>query len=185
MTKQPRQTLRQRFPTPQDRLFIGKYPEGLVYADRAREENGDYKRCAFIPYNSLVIEWAKDCPTELRPLIDRDHDRLSKMIGEQYQISSSGQTVTLGSDYLPLSGEMLASKICGQFRERWERYHNSQHGEHPAIWLREHLKEAGYLGAALIGARLAQTFHGTDLQGVIGPMLANFNHYKKGSETNG
>lgn len=39
-----------------DRLFIGMYPEGIVYADRGREEHGDYMRVAFLPYSTLKLE---------------------------------------------------------------------------------------------------------------------------------
>jgi hypothetical protein len=49
-----------------DRLFIGNYPCGIVYADRHNEEHGDYKRLAFLPYDGMELEFAKDCPEELK-----------------------------------------------------------------------------------------------------------------------
>jgi hypothetical protein len=39
------------------RLFIGVFPCGISYADRHHEEHGDYKTLAFLPYNSLVLEF--------------------------------------------------------------------------------------------------------------------------------
>ena len=38
-----------------DRLFSGIYPGGIVYADRAIEERGDYKRVAFLSYDDLKL----------------------------------------------------------------------------------------------------------------------------------
>ena len=40
----------------EQRLFIGKYPCGLVYADRDKEVQGDYKRIAFLSYSKLELE---------------------------------------------------------------------------------------------------------------------------------
>lgn len=83
-------------PTTSDRLFIGTYPCGLVYADRATEAHGDYKRLAFLPYSTLKLEMEKDCPTDLQARILAHAATLQAKRGEQYQVSTCGQTVTLG-----------------------------------------------------------------------------------------
>jgi hypothetical protein len=41
------------------RLFIGVFPCGISYADRHHEEYGDYKALAFLPYESLTLEFRK------------------------------------------------------------------------------------------------------------------------------
>lgn len=82
-----------------DRLFIGCFPTGLSYADRSREENGDFMRIAFISYATLKLEWrAKRVPADLRKQIEAHAKKLQARKGEQYEVSSCGQTVTLGGD---------------------------------------------------------------------------------------
>ena len=49
-----------------DPLFIGIFPGGISYADRTVERDGDYKRLAFLPYDTLALQVQKDCPPELR-----------------------------------------------------------------------------------------------------------------------
>jgi hypothetical protein len=53
-------------------LFIGLFPGGVSYANRNVEEDGDYKRLAFLPYDTLALEVQKDCPPELRDRIVED-----------------------------------------------------------------------------------------------------------------
>jgi hypothetical protein len=78
------------------RLFIGIYPCGIVYADRNRLDNHDYKRLAFLPYKELALRWENDVPAELRPLIEEDAAKIIARRGEQFVVSGSSQTVTLG-----------------------------------------------------------------------------------------
>ncbi len=80
-----------------ERLFVGVFPAGISYADRSREEFGDYKRLAFLPFRSLVVEFAVDCPAGLRALITRDAAVIQARRGEDFQVSTSGQTVRLGA----------------------------------------------------------------------------------------
>lgn len=82
--------------SPEDRLFVGVFPAGISYADRAREVAGDYRRLAFLPFGTLVLEWEKNVPAELRKIIEIDARAIQARRGEQFQVSSSGQTVTLG-----------------------------------------------------------------------------------------
>lgn len=80
-----------------DRLFSGVYPTGIVYADRKREKGGDYLRLAFLSFGSLQLEWEPvTMLAELRAAIERDAATIVAKRGEQFQVSSSGQTVTLG-----------------------------------------------------------------------------------------
>jgi len=79
------------------RLFAGVYPGGIVFADRWIDADGDYKRVAFLPYETLEIKWAADAPKELKPLVMDHAAELQAKRGEQYRISTCGQTVTLGN----------------------------------------------------------------------------------------
>lgn len=79
-----------------DRLFSGVYPCGIVYADRQREKGGDYARCAFLPFSSLVLQIERDCPAALREQIVKDAAAIQARKGERFNISSSGQSVVLG-----------------------------------------------------------------------------------------
>lgn len=79
------------------RLFIGVFPCGISYADRHHEEYGDYKALAFLPYESLTLEFRKECPVELRAEITDHAAAIQARKGEHLQISTCGQTVLLGS----------------------------------------------------------------------------------------
>lgn len=81
----------------EDRLFIGVFPAGLVYADRHRQEGGDYKRLAFLSYRTLRLTVEADCPADLRAEIEADAKAMQARRGEAYQVSATGQTVILGS----------------------------------------------------------------------------------------
>jgi hypothetical protein len=79
-----------------ERIFAGVFPEGIVYADRKRERGGDYVRLAFLSFATLGLDIETDCPEELRPQILASAARIQARKGEQFQTSSSGQSVTLG-----------------------------------------------------------------------------------------
>jgi hypothetical protein len=89
------------------RLFIGNYPGGMVYADRAVEKHGDYKRVAFLDYGTLDLR--VDSPRS--PLLDavrRHAANLQAKKGQYHALSATaardaagnligdGQTVQLG-----------------------------------------------------------------------------------------
>lgn len=78
-----------------ERLFIGVYPAGLVYADRAIEEHGDYAKVAFLSYASLELTVYRD-RSPLLPLVREDAARMQARRGEEFQVSTAGQTVRLG-----------------------------------------------------------------------------------------
>ena len=78
------------------RIFAGIYPAGIVYADREKEEYGDYKRLAFLSFNTLVLEFRKDCHTEFRSEIQEAAAKIQARKGSLFEISTCGQTVMLG-----------------------------------------------------------------------------------------
>lgn len=80
----------------ESRLFVGVYPAGIVYADRKREKHGDYARCAFLDYATLTLEVEKDCPAKLREEITLDAAKIQARRGQEFQVSTCGQTVLLG-----------------------------------------------------------------------------------------
>jgi len=82
-----------------ERLFIGVTPTGIVYADRSREIDGDYARCAFLPFDTLALDVSPKCPEELRGPIRADAATIIARRGEKFAISSSDQTVVLGSKF--------------------------------------------------------------------------------------
>jgi hypothetical protein len=80
-----------------DRLFIGCYPTGIVYADRTQEKHGDYKRVAFLSYETLHLIWRDtNIPLDLRAAIVAHALTIQARRGQQFETSSCGQTVTLG-----------------------------------------------------------------------------------------
>lgn len=81
--------------TPATRVFIGLFPTGIVYADRFKEEHGDYKRLAYLNYETLRLEVAPNVPPELQNYIMADAGSYKR--GQRLQYSSSGQSIILGS----------------------------------------------------------------------------------------
>ena len=80
----------------EDRLFVGVMPTGIVYADRSREVDGDYARCAFLPFDTLALEIAPKCPEDMLDAIKADAATIIARRGEHFKISASDQTVVLG-----------------------------------------------------------------------------------------
>jgi hypothetical protein len=82
---------------PAERLFMGLYPTGLVFADKAVEIAGDYKRLGYINYERLVLEQvAPGCPPELLALMQAEEARMQAKRGERFETSACGQYVFLG-----------------------------------------------------------------------------------------
>lgn len=83
--------------TASERVHVGTFPTGISYADRTVEAAGDYKRLAFLPFDTLALEWiAKRVSPDVRGYIERDAEKLRAKRGQSYQVSSAGQTVALG-----------------------------------------------------------------------------------------
>ncbi len=80
----------------ENRLFIGVFPCGIVYCDRAVEVNNDYKRLGFLSYSTLELELKPGCPPDLRERIEEDARQMQNRRGQQFPISSTGQYVILG-----------------------------------------------------------------------------------------
>lgn len=83
--------------TPTERLFCGVFPGGLVYADRGREKNGDWANLAFMPFSTLEVKIQADCPKALIPLIQDSVRGMQARRGEEFPISTCGQSIILGS----------------------------------------------------------------------------------------
>lgn len=81
-----------------ERLFIGYFPGGVVYADRQVEVNGDYKRLGFLDYGTLTLKIEKGCPKGLEEQIRRDASQYKD--GEKLQIAGN-LTITLGRGIQP------------------------------------------------------------------------------------
>lgn len=81
--------------TPAERLFIGIYPEGVVFADRSQERSGDYMRCGFASYRRGELDLTDECPESLKPLIRAWCDR-NMIAGQSFEISASGQMTQWG-----------------------------------------------------------------------------------------
>lgn len=80
------------------RLVAGVFPTGIGYADRKTEQDGDYRKLAFLPFSSLVLEWkAEKMAVGLRELIEQDAKAVIARRGENYQTSTTGQFVVLGA----------------------------------------------------------------------------------------
>jgi hypothetical protein len=86
-------------------LFIGSYSGGIVYADRTREEHGDYKRLAFLPWHTLKLEIYIPANGDSKTYRERvqwvklitDHARtIQEKAGQLYVVTACGQTVRLG-----------------------------------------------------------------------------------------
>lgn len=93
---------------PAERLFIGNYPGGMVYADRSREKHGDYARVAFLPWNSLVLQVEPGADPSLVALAEQSAAAYQSRRGQLHALSATalrdadgnligcGQTVRLG-----------------------------------------------------------------------------------------
>lgn len=78
-----------------DSLFIGCFPTGLSYADKNKSEHGDYKRIAFLFFDTLELK-VYDHNSPHLSYVEEHAYSLRERRGEEYQTSTSGQTITLG-----------------------------------------------------------------------------------------
>lgn len=79
-----------------NRLFIGVFPAGIGYADRARTVTGDYARVGFLPFKTLVFEPARDADPKLVAEARAHAAKIAARRGQPFEVSASGQTVILG-----------------------------------------------------------------------------------------
>lgn len=78
-----------------NRLFIGCYPTGFVYADRKVEVHGDYKRLAYLHYGTLEADIEDDVPSFLLNRINDHINKIRSLKGTSYQIAGNC-VITLG-----------------------------------------------------------------------------------------
>ncbi|WP_298841699.1 hypothetical protein [uncultured Salinicola sp.] len=82
--------------TKPDPVFLCVMPTGWWWSDRTREEDGDYVQLAFLSFSSLELKIFDNCRDEWRERITSRAAEFQSMKGQDYQISSSGQTIRLG-----------------------------------------------------------------------------------------
>ena len=82
--------------TKPDPVFLCIMPTGWWWSDRTREEDGDYVQLAFLSFSTLELKVFNSCPDEWRERITSKAAEFQSMKGQEYQISSSGQTIRLG-----------------------------------------------------------------------------------------
>jgi hypothetical protein len=81
----------------QPELIITKMPTGLYYCDKNREEHGDFMQIANISYGTLQLQWnGRRGSPEMRAEILRDARLIQSQRGEEFRVSTAGQTITLG-----------------------------------------------------------------------------------------
>lgn len=85
-----------KFRTPREKLFCGVFPTGFVWADRSNTVHGDYKRLAYMNFESLKLDLEKDCPADLQELIVKDAAEIQARRGELYKTDECGHAVLLG-----------------------------------------------------------------------------------------
>jgi len=84
-------------------LFIGIRPAGISYADRAREEHGDYARVAFLDYDTLTFKAEAGALPELVEEARKHAEGIQALRGQPFEVSTCGQTVLLGRLLAPAS----------------------------------------------------------------------------------
>lgn len=82
---------------PESTLLTIVRPTGISYVDKAREWGGDYLSVAFLPFSTLSLVWHQDVSPAMRAEIELDAGKLAARRGEEFEVSASGQTVTLGA----------------------------------------------------------------------------------------
>ena len=78
------------------RLFIGVFPGGISYADSTVEEHGDYKKLAFLPYDTLVLDLKPGVSAALAKAIKAHAATIRARKGQHFATDTSGHYVVLG-----------------------------------------------------------------------------------------
>lgn len=79
-----------------ERISACVFGTGISYADKGRREHGDFARLAFLHFDTLELKIEESCPAQFQAEIIRDAAVIQARRGEVYQVSTVGQTVTLG-----------------------------------------------------------------------------------------
>ena len=69
---------------------------GIAYADRKVEEHGDYRMLGLLRFSDLTLDMHPKCPKDIEQWIKSKAAKIQAMKGQEYPVSSSGQTITLG-----------------------------------------------------------------------------------------
>lgn len=78
-----------------EELFSCVTATGIAFCDKSREVHGDYKKIAHLFFSDLRLNIYAP-RSKLLPKIEEQVRELRAKAGQQYQVSSSGQTVILG-----------------------------------------------------------------------------------------
>lgn len=78
-----------------ERIFIGLQSGSIVYADKAREINGDYATLARQSYKTLELAWRNKCSAEIKEYIIKQAEIYKSMKGKQLQLAMN-VSITLG-----------------------------------------------------------------------------------------
>ena len=111
-----------------ERLFIGVFSTGIVYADRKQIVSGDYKTVAFMSFATLALEFRHGCPRSLRARITEDAAKLQARRGEQFPLDHCGHTIQLGSTPAPLSPIKNLECCCCSGPARGRQWFNQDTG---------------------------------------------------------
>jgi len=79
---------------PEDALFCCCMPCGFTWCDRTKEQHGDYKRIAFLPYDTMRLE-IHSPRNFLISRVKEDAARLIALIGTPYAVAGNS-TIILG-----------------------------------------------------------------------------------------
>lgn len=128
-----------------DRLFIGVFPTGIVYADLSTIVDNDYTTVAFLAFDTLELAFRPICPEELKPAIEASAKKIQARKGEQYPTDQCGHTVLLGSKIISTKPVVnLTCAVCGN-GTRGRQWYNRDTGyglcPRCAEWLRSRKNE--------------------------------------------
>jgi hypothetical protein len=100
MNQQTQESLVRKYSTHEGRLGIYVYPCGICYSDRQEYKWGDYKRVAFLDYDTLTFQPEPDANADVLAAAKRDAAMLQSRKGQRFDIDACGNCVVLGSKVL-------------------------------------------------------------------------------------
>jgi len=82
-------------PTFPDYLGVYTYPNAYIYADKTKEENGDYKNIAAIYFRPLELKIFSNLPRYKEAIEEaqREYNNIKENINTPLVVSTTGQTV--------------------------------------------------------------------------------------------
>lgn len=85
-----------------EKIFVGVVPTGIAYSDKTREVDGDYAKLAHLRFSDLELNLYPGCSAAMAEFIKANAAEIQAKAGEEFRISSSGQTITLGHTLPPI-----------------------------------------------------------------------------------